>query len=82
MAHFYGTLQGNSAKASRCGTKSSGMETYCASWQGAVRCMAYGRSDGVDCVLVEKVRWEGAGENQVLYDGPIGEIDKREGSKE
>lgn len=37
MAHFYGTLQGNRGEASRLGTKDSGITTYAASWEGAVR---------------------------------------------
>jgi len=72
MSHFYGTVQGNRGEASRGGSKDSGMETYCASWSGAVRCSAYINSDGVDCVLVELTSWHGCGVNKLLYDGPIG----------
>ena len=74
MSHFYGTLQGTSGIKTTCtGTKKSGMETHCASWKGAVRCRAYVNDEGKDWVTVEKIRWEGAGETRVLYDGPIGE---------
>jgi len=72
MSHYYGTIQGNRGEATRCGTKNSGMETYCASWKGAVRCMAYIK-DGVDYVRVEKTMWQGCGECKLLYDGPIGQ---------
>ena len=78
MAHFYGSVQGNSATVTRCGTKSSGVETYCASWEGAVRCHTYIGEDGRDYVLVEKVRWLGAGEKRLLYDGPIGKVEEVE----
>ena len=71
MSHFYGTLKGTRGEATRCGSKEAGMETYCASWFGAIRCCAYVK-DGVDCVRVEKVTWHGCGENKVLYDGAIG----------
>lgn len=73
MAHFYGTLQGNRGKGTRCGGNSSGMVTYCASWQGAVRCSAYVNLDGVDCVVVTLTQWQNAGASPpiVLYDGPI-----------
>lgn len=74
MSHFYGTLQGNRGEATRCGTKSSRMETYCASWDGAIRCCAYVNPEGVDCVRVEMTTWHGAGENVLLYDGPIGKF--------
>ena len=48
------------------------METYCASWRGAIRCNAYIDKDGTDCVRVEKTTWKGDGEYKLLYDGPIG----------
>lgn len=72
MSYFYGTLNGNKGEASRCGSKRSGMETYCASWKGAVRCKAYVNSKGLDCVIVELTPWQGVGINKVLYDGLIG----------
>ena len=68
MSHFYGTVQGNRGEASRGGSKASGMETYCASWSGAVRCYAY-EKDGVDMVRVERTTWHGVGNYKVLYDG-------------
>jgi hypothetical protein len=70
MSHFYGTLQGNRGEATRCGTKDSGITTVAASWSGAVRCETYIK-DGVDCVMVQFVTWHGAGNNRIIYDGPI-----------
>ena len=72
MSYFYGTIKGAKGEASRCGSKNSGMVTNCASWKGAIRCSAYIRADGTDCILVEKVLWRGVGEYKVLYNGPIG----------
>lgn len=72
MAHFYGTVQGNRGEASRTGSKNSGMGTYCASWNGAIRCFAYINNEGIDCVRVEKTLWHGEGEYKLLYDGEIG----------
>ena len=69
MARFMGTVQGGRGLTSRCGH--IGMETYCASWAGAVRCKAYVNDDGTDCVRVELTPWEGAGTYRLLYDGPI-----------
>ena len=75
MSHFYGTLQGSRGRATRCGSAKSGLETYCASWQGAIRCFAYVNEKGEDCVRVEKTTWQGKGENKLLYNGVIGEVD-------
>lgn len=72
MSHFYGTLEGNRGKATRAGTKHSGMITYCASWNGAICCRAYVNARGADCVIVGKVPWQGKGVEEILYDGPIG----------
>lgn len=78
MSHFYGTLDGNSGEATRCGTKASGLLTYCASWNGAIRCYAYVARDKtgaeIDFVRVSMSTWNGAGENVLLYDGPIGKF--------
>lgn len=71
MSHFYGTVQGNRGEATRCGSKNSGMDVCCASWDGAIRCRTY-IQDGEDFVRVEKIPWRGRGERKLLYDGPIG----------
>jgi hypothetical protein len=71
MAHFYGTLQGNRGKATRCGTRASGVTTVAASYSGAVRCETYVNSVGRDCVRVNLVPWLGCGVTQALYDGPL-----------
>lgn len=72
MAHFYGTLQGARGEGTRCGTRNSGLESYTASWAGAVRCYAYvDEKTGRDHVTVALTQWHGRGTNRVLYDGPI-----------
>ncbi len=49
------------------------METYCASWEGAIRCFAYhDEKTGRDKVRVEKTTWQGQGEYKLLFDGFIG----------
>lgn len=73
MAHFYGKVRGSKGEATRCGTRNSGMKTYCAAWGGAIRCRAYVNEEGIDCVTVVKTFWRGRGEAKLLYDGPIGE---------
>jgi len=74
MSHFYGTLQGSRGQASRCGTKKEGMETYTASWEGAIRCRSYINDKGEDCVKIDQVLWQGKGTQKVLYDGLIGKV--------
>jgi len=75
MSHFYGTLKGTRGEATRCGTKNAGMETYCASWEGAIRCYAWhDKETGKDMVRVEKTTWQGMGEHKLLYLGEIGKI--------
>jgi hypothetical protein len=72
MAHFYGTLQGCRGEATRCGSKDSGMSTYCASWEGAVHCEAFIDPDtGMDWVTVTLTPWQGRGTSKLLYSGPI-----------
>lgn len=73
MSDFYGTIQGARGKATRGGSKKSGMESYTASWSGAVRCKAY-KENGQDMVRVELVPWHGQGSNQLLY---LGRMDGR-----
>ena len=76
MAQFYGIVQGDTAKATRCGTKDSGLATITASWQGAVNVDLY-HLKGVDMVTVCLVPWHGKGKNKQLYHGPVsGEPDK------
>lgn len=72
MAHFYGTVRGNRGVVSRGGSKNSGLETICASWSGAIRCIAYVNKEGVDCVRITKTTWHGAGVDKLIYDGVIG----------
>ena len=68
MSDFYATIQGARGQAHRGGTKNSGMESYTASWSGAVRCKAY-KHNGQDMVRVELVPWRGEGTNRLLYLG-------------
>lgn len=70
MSHFYGTIEGNRGRATRCGTVGSGMMTIAASWQGAVRVDLYDEK-GVDMACVSLTPWEGRGISSILYEGPV-----------
>jgi hypothetical protein len=71
MSHFYGTVQGNRGIGTRRGSSKSGLDTTCASWEGAVCCRAYVGEDGRDHVFVSLERWHGKGTSRVLYEGLI-----------
>lgn len=75
MSHFYGTLNGQAGEVTRCGSKNSGLRTIAASWQGAVQVDLYAQ-DGKDFARVSLTKWRGAGDDVVLYDGPVGALDK------
>jgi hypothetical protein len=70
MSHFYGTLQGLAGKATRRGSKRSGLVVEAASWRGAVRVELFAE-DGADMCRVELVPWHNNGTRRVLYVGPV-----------
>jgi hypothetical protein len=73
MAYFYGKLQGSRGETTRCGTKSSGMETVVASWQGSVVVRLHrDESRDQDIATVRLNSWEGGkGINKILFQGPV-----------
>ena len=74
MAHFYGSVQGNSGAGSRLGNKQSGMSATAASWDGAVRVnIHFDEAEGVNKYTVSQILWRGKGVEQVLATGTIGE---------
>ena len=73
MSHFYGTVVGQAGtEATRAGTIKSGLTTYCASHEGAIKCDAYVNDHGIDCVEIRKTTWNGVGDKILIYNGPIG----------
>ena len=77
MAHFYAEARGRSrTTAHRLGTRTSGVETIAASWQGCVRVeLRHDEATGLDVATVTLSRWRGAGVEQVLYAGPVGGLE-------
>lgn len=72
MAHYYGSVRGRArTTAHRLGTRTSGVATIAASWQGAVSVELYER-DGVDMARVSLIPWRGTGVHLELYAGPVG----------
>ena len=64
MAHFYGTLEGNRGKATRCGTKIGGLSVTAAGWGGAIYVKLF-EQDGVDHYTVSIGPWQGSGGSYV-----------------
>jgi hypothetical protein len=60
MAHFYGTLVGQAGKATRRGSKSSGLITEAASWNGVVT-VTLDHRHGQDHYTVEIGQWQNNG---------------------
>ena len=76
MAHFYGEVQGQRGRASRLGSKASGLQTVAASWQGAIEVNLYHREDlDEDWVTVWMREWYSAGSHAMIYDGPVGRFE-------
>jgi hypothetical protein len=72
MAHFYGTMQGNRGKSTRCATKNSGLTVTAASWDGAVSVsLSYNESTGKNEFTVALIPWRGAGESRELAKGAL-----------
>ena len=72
MAQFYGTIKGAHGEASRLGHKKSGLDTYAASWQGAVSVRLWrDAKTGQDMARVELTTHHGEGVHRSLYRGPV-----------
>ena len=72
MAQFWGTIKGARGEASRLGHKASGLDTYAASWQGAVSVrLWHDAKTGRDMAQVELTTHLGAGVHRSLYRGPV-----------
>ena len=66
MSHFYGTLQGSRGRTTRCGTKTSGVQTIAAGWGGAIQVDVQVNQDGDDYYTVWLRPWQGSGGKMVL----------------
>jgi hypothetical protein len=84
MSHFYGTLQGGRGRATRCGTKKSGLDTRAASWGGCISVDLYhDEKTGEDCFTVYQTQHpsNGAGIRETIAEGVIGQPTKKENGK-
>lgn len=79
MARHYGTIQGNRGRATRCGSKDSGMVAYAASYAGAIRAESFTTRADADHLRVTRDTWSHSGGAVVcLYEGPALFPDRRE----
>jgi len=72
MAQFWGTIKGARGEASRLGHKSSGLDTYAASWEGAVSVrLWHDPKTGRDMAQVELTTHHGAVVHRSLFRRPV-----------
>lgn len=75
MAHFRGTMVGSRGETSRLGTKSSGLKSRLASWDGAVEIeLRYEPSTGKNLCIVTQTQHHGAGCYQEIARFEIGKL--------
>ena len=73
MAHFYRTVEGNRGHTSRLGTKSSGIESCVASWDGAIVTeMYWDDAEKINKFTVRNIPWHGVGNSDLLLQGIVG----------
>ena len=73
MAHFRGVVAGSRGKASRLGTKASGLQTVAQAWSGQVVVQLWESCGGEDCVTIE-VEANGGGSPHCLFFGTMAEL--------
>ncbi len=70
MSHFYGTLQGARGRATRCGTRTSGVRVEAAGWQGAIEVHVFADEEtGEDRYYVRLIPWRHGGTPRTLAAG-------------
>lgn len=71
MAAYYVTAQGSSkGHIHRLGGAIGGVSATCAGWRGAVNVRLRDK-DGISWATVTLGRWNSAGIDRTLYDGPV-----------
>ena len=76
MSHFYGLVTGSGkTKATRGGTKNSGITGCVASWPGAIRTeLWYAPEEDVNKYSVIMIPWRGIGGQRIMATGTVGEF--------
>lgn len=77
MARFYGAVTSNrGVTVHRLGGAGAGVPVLAAGWQGGVRMRMFDKK-GEDWVRIEHIKWNGAGVEKLLYEGPVAPKRKR-----
>lgn len=77
MAHFYGKVEGRGkTPATRLGTKTSGVQTLAASYEGAIKVSLWRNlARGEDWTSVWMTKWQGEGSDHLIYRGPVSRME-------
>ena len=74
MSHFYGIIQAGEKQTTRCGHKTTGLETIAASWKGEIVTRLYhDEAKGLDMFEVVQEPHQGQGCREVVARGVVGE---------
>ena len=76
MSHFYGKLKGSRGEATRCGTRSSGLKTTAASWDGAIHVYLTANDDGTTHVEIWRTSWPSCEDMRCLDEFEMGTPEK------
>lgn len=82
MSHFYGVVKGQAGEGTRRGSKDSGLQVVAASYKGAIEVTTGYNEDGDDWFTIHQKPWHGAGINELIATGIIGEPAMKKTSKE
>lgn len=73
MSHFYGEVHGKAPTAGiRQGDEESGITTYAASWEGAIKVTLFVDEKGRDCYHISHATWHGKGKAGFIAEGIVG----------
>ena len=77
MSHFYGVMQGNRKKVTKCGDRGSGISATVATWDGAITVeIHHNAANNEDMVTIRLREWLGHGQAGILYSGPLSELNR------
>lgn len=73
MSHYYGVMLGSRGKATRTGSKNSGLTVTAASWKGSIEVRLWNDKEGDHFEIIQQP-WQGAGVSQTIAIGMLGEM--------
>lgn len=78
MSHFYGIVEGNAkTRATRRGSRNSGLKVTAASWDGAVEVsLRFDAQENRNYARISLIPWDSHGVTRVIYHGPVDAQDR------